>query len=58
MKCPSCLAHGVKVELRRQRHSKTAVYCPECGWLSLNGDGHIKVVGRPPKETPLEKGSA
>jgi hypothetical protein len=55
MKCPDCLTRGVKVELRRQRTSKTAVYCPECGWVCINGDGKIKVVGRPPKDDPPKK---
>ena len=45
MKCPGCHA----VELRRVRNSKTAVFCPDCGWTCINGDGKIKVVGRPPK---------
>jgi hypothetical protein len=55
MKCPDCLTRGVKVELRRQRTSKTAVYCPECGWNCINGDGHIRVVGRPLKDDPPKK---
>lgn len=46
MKCPGCHA----VELRRVRNSKTAVFCPDCGWTSINGDGKIRVVGRPLKE--------
>ena len=50
MKCHAC----GKAEYKWVRGKPNYVFCPECGLMMPNGDGKIKVVGRPFKAEASE----
>lgn len=51
MKCPMCGAD----DFGRVKGHKTKVFCRECGWQHINGDGAIKPKAGRPKEMKAEK---